>query len=59
MMQRDERDGTQTTRADEGDEDAVTRRPYESPRVRSGAAFENVTLASGDCSQGPFCEIPC
>ncbi len=36
------------------------RRPYVSPRIESGNAFERVQLASG-CDSGVFdgCEIPC
>ena len=34
------------------------RRPYESPSVRSGEAFEHVMLESG-CNSALFCSVPC
>ena len=36
---------------------AEAKRPYETPRLRTGAAFENVLLASG-CNPTAFCPPP-
>lgn len=48
-----------TTTAEEREAVSTDERlPYESPRMTSGKAFEQVLLMSG-CNSAVFCSIPC